>query len=196
MPVPSTAPTIATERLDLVAMPLGLMKALDSGDRALISALADFEIPSGFPEPDEQVLRFRIGDLARDPGSQRWLVRAIVLREPARVMIGHIGFHGPPDGDGRAEIGYTIFSSYRRRGYALEAIEAMFAWAQKEEGIARFRAAVGPDNVPSLRLVEKLGFRQIGTQIDEIDGEELVFELDRVSPPPGRSHGPDFRGAS
>ena len=180
MPVPSRVPTITTERLDLVPMSLELMVALDSDYRALHPSLADFEIPPEFPEPDEQVLRFRIGDLARDPRSHPWLVRSIVLREPARMMIGHIGFHGPPDDDGRAEVGYTIFSPHRRRGYALEAIEALFGWAQKEEGIVRFRAAVGPDNVPSLRLVEKLGFRQVGTQIDEIDSEELVFELDRV----------------
>ena len=178
MPAPSHVPTIATERLDLVCMSRELMEALDSDARARVPSLADFKIPPGFPETDEQVLRFRIGDLARDPNCHRWLVRAMVLREPARVMIGHIGFHGPPDDDGRAEIGYAVFPSFRRQGYALEAIEGMFAWAQEEERITRFRAAVGPDNAPSLRLVEKLGFRQVGTQIDEIDGEELVFELD------------------
>lgn len=29
----------------------------------------------------------------------------------------------------------------------------------------------------SLGVLRKLGFRQIGTQIDEIDGKQLVFEL-------------------
>ena len=160
-------------------MSLELMVALDFGDRALLASLADFEIPPEFPEPDEQVLKFRITDLTFDPGSHRWLVRAMVLREPARVMIGHVGFHGPPDEEGRAEVGYTVFDAYRRQGYALEAIEGLLRWAQEVEGVGAFRASVGPDNVPSLRLVEKLGFRQVGTQIDEIDGEELVFELDR-----------------
>ena len=42
----------------------------------------------------------------------------------------------------------------------------------------RFRASVAPDNVPSLAVVAKFGFRQVGVQIDDIDGEELVFELD------------------
>jgi len=36
---------------------------------------------------------------------------------------------------------------------------------------------VSPDNEPSLNLVRKLGFAQTGSQIDEIDGLELVFEL-------------------
>jgi RimJ/RimL family protein N-acetyltransferase len=36
---------------------------------------------------------------------------------------------------------------------------------------------VSPDNLASLAVVEKLGFRQTGVQVDEIDGEEGVFEL-------------------
>ena len=95
-------------------MSLELMVALDFGYRALLAALADFEIPPEFPEPDEQVLKFRITDFTVDPGSHPWLVRAMVLREPERVMIGHVGFHGPPDEEGRAEVGYTVFPAYRR----------------------------------------------------------------------------------
>jgi RimJ/RimL family protein N-acetyltransferase len=37
---------------------------------------------------------------------------------------------------------------------------------------------LSPDNAPSLAVLEKLGFRQTGVQIDESDDEELVFELD------------------
>jgi hypothetical protein len=36
-----------------------------------------------------------------------------------------------------------------------------------------------PTNEPSFHIIRKLGFRQIGHQIDEIDGLELVFELKR-----------------
>ncbi len=39
------------------------------------------------------------------------------------------------------------------------------------------RASVSPDNEPSLAIVRRLGFTQVGEQIDEIDGLELVFEL-------------------
>ena len=42
----------------------------------------------------------------------------------------------------------------------------------------RFRASVGAWNEPSLNLVRKLGFAQTGMQVDDIDGEELVFETD------------------
>jgi len=39
---------------------------------------------------------------------------------------------------------------------------------------------VAPNNEPSLGLIRKLGFVQTGVQWDEIDGQELVFELQRT----------------
>jgi RimJ/RimL family protein N-acetyltransferase len=92
--------------------------------------------------------------------------------------VGHIGFHGPPDAGGRVEVGYTVLPERRRQGLATEACLALFAWARDEHGVARFRASVSPDNEPSLAVVQKLGFRQTGRQWDDVDGEELVFELD------------------
>jgi len=36
---------------------------------------------------------------------------------------------------------------------------------------------VAPTNGPSLAVLNRLGFRHIGEQMDEIDGRELIFEL-------------------
>ena len=55
----------------------------------------------------------------------------------------------------------------------------MFDWASHEHAVRWFIASVSPTNEPSLSLVRKLGFVQTGTQWDEIDGQELVFELVR-----------------
>jgi len=38
-------------------------------------------------------------------------------------------------------------------------------------------ASVAPTNDPSLAVLNKLGFRHVGEQVDEIDGRELAFEL-------------------
>jgi RimJ/RimL family protein N-acetyltransferase len=43
-------------------------------------------------------------------------------------------------------------------------------------------ASVAPANLASLAVVHKVGFVQAGVQMDEIDGEQLVFEVTR---PPG-----------
>jgi ribosomal-protein-alanine N-acetyltransferase len=90
-------------------------------------------------------------------------------------MIGHIGFHGPPE-NGSLEMGYSVFEPFRRQGIALEAALAMIAWACAEHGIRRFILSISPNNGQSLALAEKMGFHRIGEQMDEEDGLEYVFE--------------------
>ena len=54
-----------------------------------------------------------------------------------------------------------------------------WAWARGEMTVF---ASVAPANLASLAVVHKVGFVQAGVQMDEIDGEQLVFEVTR---PPG-----------
>ena len=67
-------------------------------------------------------------------------------------------------------------SRYRRQGYAKEAVAALFDWAYRTHGIERFVASISPTNEPSLGLASQFGFVQVGEQMDDIDGLELVFE--------------------
>jgi RimJ/RimL family protein N-acetyltransferase len=173
---PVLVPSIVTPRLELVSMSYAFMQSSLDGRVAEAAALLGASLPCDWPRGAEHVLSLRIAQLAEDPASQPWLLRAIVLRERP-IMIGRTNFHAPPDASGAVENGYSIEPEHRRRGCAQEAVEAMFAWALREHPITRFIASVSPTNEPSLGLTRKLGFRPIGTQWDEIDGEELVFEL-------------------
>ncbi|MBA3717794.1 MAG: GNAT family N-acetyltransferase [Actinobacteria bacterium] len=174
--------TASTERLDLVWLSPAALEGLLDGRRSDVEQLGGFALPDDWPnEHDRRFLAYRQRQISKDPGEARWLVRAIVLRDEARPMIGHIGFHGSPGRNSRSdpqavEVGYTIFEPYRRRGYATEAVRALMGWAEGE-GIDRFVASIAPDNVPSLALVGKLGFREVGRHWDDEDGEELEFEL-------------------
>lgn len=158
--------------------------ALD-GRREEAAALAGIELADEWPgEDDRGFLELRLRQLHADPAVQEWLVRAVTLRGPGRPMVGHAGFHGPPgtNATGRAaavELGYTVFADHRGRGYATEVAEALMGWATREHGIQHFIASVSPENAPSLAIVRKLGFEQTGEQSDELDGLELVFELER-----------------
>jgi RimJ/RimL family protein N-acetyltransferase len=168
---------IRGERLILVSLSPEMIEQLLARTGAAVVP-AGFAVPDGWPdEHDEGFLRMRHSQMEGDPEVQEWLVRAMVLTEGALPrMIGHIGFHGPPI-DGAAELGYTVFPDYRRRGYALEAAGALMGWARKQHGVRRFIVSVSPENGPSLAMAAKMGFRKIGEQIDEEDGLEYVFEL-------------------
>ncbi len=176
----SPVPTIRTERVELVSMSLAFMRSLVAGDEDAAARELGASLPSGMREDLANFLSYRIPDLEADPASQPWLGRAIVVTHPdgRREVIGTIGFHAPPDETGRVEIGYRVEAAYRRRGIATECIRALLAWAQAR-GTYRFRASVAPDNVASLAIIRAFGFEQVGVQMDEIDGEELVFHLDR-----------------
>jgi ribosomal-protein-alanine N-acetyltransferase len=164
---------IETPRLSLVLFTRLHMAALLGRGSGTFEAT--FDVPDGWAEEETPLLDYRLRQVERDPATAPWLLRAITFRGE-RKMIGHAGFHGPPDRRGFVEVGYSVFEPYRRIGIAHETAIALFAWAREHAGVAGFRASVSPGNEPSLRLVEKLGFSQVGVQWDEIDGEELVFE--------------------
>jgi ribosomal-protein-alanine N-acetyltransferase len=174
--------TISSARLELVSLSADVLEAMLAGRRDDVASLAGIDVPDGWPGDDlRRFLELRAAQMRTDSSAQRWLVRAMALREPERPMIGHIGFHGPPGVNGlrrrgALEIGYTVFEPYRGEGYASEAVTALIEWA-REEGIEDFVASVAPSNKPSLAIVTKLGFVETGRQWDEEDGEELVFEL-------------------
>lgn len=170
-------------------MPKRFMEEMLDGSRDRAEALIGASIPADWPDEDDRyLLELRITQLREKPSSGEWLVRAIVKRDDDR-MIGHVGFHGPPDHRGVVEVGYTIFADHRRRGYAEESVRAIFEWARGRAEVRRLRASVSPDNDPSLKLLSKLGFEQVGAQWDERDGKELILEVtdmpDASSPPHG-----------
>jgi RimJ/RimL family protein N-acetyltransferase len=172
-------PTIQSARLDLVSMSPAFLLAILEGRRDEAASLLGAVLPADWPGDRMYTLRWRLDELTVNPAAQPWLLRGLILRGPERRLVGHIGFHDPPGPERKVEVGYSVWPQFRRQGYALEAVEALFAWATSEHGIHRFVASIGPWNEPSLGLARKLGFVQVGTQMDDLDGEELVFELDR-----------------
>jgi ribosomal-protein-alanine N-acetyltransferase len=164
---------IETERLRLVPLSEELMEALLDGGEL------PFAVPPGWPdEHDARFLRLRLRQLRESPERLKWPVCAIVLDG---AIVGHIGYHGPPGANALSapdaiEVGYTIFPEHRRQGYATEAVRGLLEHA-RGQGIHRFVASVGPQNEPSLALVRRLGFVEVGRHWDDEDGEELEFEL-------------------
>ena len=166
---------VQTLRLDLKPLPLAAYRLLLDGQRAEAEALIGFALEGSRLSGLAPILRYRADQLDRDPSELPWLVHLMVWREQW-VVVGDIGFHAPPDDKGCVEIGYTVIEHYRRHGFASEAALGLARWAGGQPGVKTLRASISPQNTPSLRLAGRLGLVQVGSQIDEIDGEELVFE--------------------
>ena len=159
-----------------------VLDAFLEGHRAAALDRLDFSIPDEFPGDGWPLalVRLRREQIARHPEWLPWSLRAVVLRQPDRVMVGYANFHGPPGVNDlgiadAAETGYTIFAAHRGRGYATEVAQAMMDWAASEHGVRHFISGVAPDNGPSLRVNEKLGFARTGHVLDG----EIIFELRR-----------------
>ncbi|WP_096438933.1 GNAT family N-acetyltransferase [Alteribacter populi] len=72
--------------------------------------------------------------------------------------IGDIGFKGEPTPIGTVEIGYGFMTDFRNKGYATEGVKALIEWAFQNERVEKVLAECAVDNVPSIRVLEKLGF--------------------------------------
>lgn len=80
------------------------------------------------------------------------------------------------------QLGYKIHKDYQRQGYATEAVTFACRKVFKELDIHRIEAYTMPENQPSVRLLEKVGFTREGiardkAQVNGIWQDHLVFSL-------------------
>lgn len=87
--------------------------------------------------------------------------------------LGLANYHDGHIRSRRASIGYMINPASQRQGIATEAVTAMLDFCFAELGLHRLEAFIHPDNQPSVRLIERLGFRREGLLRDHLRvGEE------------------------
>ena len=123
-------------------------------------------------------LAWRVPQVKADPATNKWFVRWIVLKEN-REIIGSTSFHGAPDDQGMMEIGLGIETQYQNQGYAKEALLGMWRWVLTFPEVKVLRYTVSPENRPSIAVIKYFGFDFKGQQIDEEDGPEDIYEMDR-----------------
>ena len=168
--------------IQLRPMTPAFIEAVLDDRREQAAALLEVELPEEFPSEGERgFLGLRLRQMRDDERFLTWCPNAVVLDGK---MIGHAGYHGPPginsaqDPDA-VEYGYKIFPRWRRKGYATQVAVMLMDLAEERAGTRHFVLSVSPENDPSLAIVRKLGFVKTGEHMDEEDGLEHVFELQR-----------------
>jgi RimJ/RimL family protein N-acetyltransferase len=95
----------------------------------------------------------------KNAGDQAEVV-ALLSKDDDRV-IGHLDFH-PWFAPQTYEIGWALHPKYHGYGYATEAARALLHYSFAELQLHRVIATCQPENVPSYRVMEKIGMRREG----------------------------------
>ncbi|GGS18700.1 acetyltransferase [Streptomyces aureoverticillatus] len=115
-----------------------------------------------------------------------WGMFAVVRTEDHRA-VGAMGFHGAPDEEGWAEVGYDLVPAARGNGYATQALRALAAFALAgpadpeqaahtgHAGLVGLRGLADPGNTASHAVLTRAGF----TRAPDRDAD-VVFELRRT----------------
>jgi RimJ/RimL family protein N-acetyltransferase len=179
--------TLETPRLLFASTPISVMR------ERLVSAdfLADVWV--GAPGAVTGDIRLSVHFPAEWPGEDAftmlplWIARrerlpdpgpwcdGVVVRREDHLAVGSMGFKAPPGATGTVEIGYAVNRSQRGRGYATEMAGALVAWGLDQPEVRRVTAECLVSNLASARVLEKVGFRQLGRRPSE-EGDLLLWE--------------------
>lgn len=155
---PSVQPVLHCRRL--------LLRPFGRGDAALLHPLlADWHVAGmlasvPWPLSRRDVEAYVAARLRGEADSDDWVLAA------GDGVIGAVALRRPGSGEPprlMPRLGYWIGRSYWGRGFAGEAVAALAAHAFRSyPQHPRIGAGVFLDNLPSRRLLEKLGFREAG----------------------------------
>lgn len=172
-----TSLRIRTDRMELIAESFEIAMAAGSGREALGAALDAFVPEDWPPEIARNAIALFAAQLRRDPGLSGWLGWYWVIVDPAgggRTLAGYGGFTSRP-ANGTIAIGYSLLPRFMGKGYATEAVGALVHWAFSQPGVCRVIAEVLPGNGPSVRVLQRSGFRQRGIASEP---GHIRFEID------------------
>jgi len=90
----------------------------------------------------------------------------VVEEKATGRFVGEIGFADykrdvEPSLKDTPEAGWVFVSESHVKGYATEAVRAAVAWGDAHFGSSRTACIIHPDNLPSIRVAEKCGYREI-----------------------------------
>lgn len=151
---PPTMPALTTARLTLTPMSVDdapFMLAL-LNDPAWLRFIGDRGIRT-LDQARNYIENGSVQSFVRH-GFGSFLVRLTATHTP----IGTCGFY-QRDTLPAADIGFAFLPPFTGHGYAFEAASALMAHGRTTLGLDRILAITSPDNITSIKLLEKLGLR-------------------------------------
>ena len=127
----------------------------------------------------ERAVRMKIDKMSSAPiNDHPWYTYWLLVIADSNFGAGLIGFKGVVAGYRQVEIGYGIDPDYEDKGYTTEGAQALIQWAFQDERCSSIVAChVLNDNLPSIRVLQKLGF-----QIYERIGDTCSYMIQKKEP--------------
>ena len=149
--------TLVTERLSL-------RRSRPEDAEAISTYRSDPDVHryQGWERTDPDGIRAEIGEMAgRAPGEPGGWVQLSVLERATDRLVGDVGFSRADGEPGVIKVGYTMAPMFQGRGYGTEAMRALVDYLLDVLGVDVVRAYASEENVPSIRVAEKVGMRLV-----------------------------------
>jgi RimJ/RimL family protein N-acetyltransferase len=156
----AAAPLLETERLHLRQFRADDLNA----SHALWCEPAVYKFISGKPSSVEDIWKGILQTIGHWQllGYGYWVIEDKVSGR----AIGNIGFGDfrrdlVPDMNDTPEAGWSIMTAFHGKGIGTEALRAMLAWGDVHLPHAKTACIIAPENIASVRLAQKFGFREV-----------------------------------
>jgi [ribosomal protein S5]-alanine N-acetyltransferase len=143
--------------LRLVPLPVDVARRMLAGDlepEAISHWHPEYPLPDSLDAIAMALAAHQAMTGASD-GPPTWWIHHIVVDG---VVVGDIGFHGPPGPDRVVEIGYSVVPAWRRQGVATRACDLILQQAWRD-GAEIVIAETDHDNVASQAVLMSNGFQ-------------------------------------
>ena len=148
---------LETERL--------LIRDLTLNDKqAIFNYRSDAEankFQSWIPEALEDVEQFIERNNKEFNQPESWY-QVLITEKDTKAVIGDIGIHFFGAENLQTVLGITLNKDFQGRGYASEALNGVINFLFSDLKKHRIMASVDPENIDSLKLMERIGFRKEG----------------------------------
>lgn len=161
--------TLITSRLKLIALSQPQLESTLQ-DPSLLAATLNLPLENDIFNPvvrdaaTVKLSKMRLANADRHHWHTYWLI----VRRDENRGIGTIGCKGQPDTEQYyVEIGYGLSEQQRHHGFMTEAAQTLTRWALAQPDCLGVIATTDPENLPSHRILEKIGYVRNGEKDNE-----------------------------
>lgn len=108
-------------------------------------------------------------------------IRYAIIKRASHEIIGTCGFNYIDFENDKAEIGYDLDKAFWGKGFTPEAISCLIQYAFNELNLNRIEAKVEPENINSIKVLEKLTFTFEGTLRESEKSKGTFINLNMYS---------------